>query len=293
MAGAVTPGAQVLLRTRNALIPASISAVRHRLDVGTLSQEPAQSLAANDIGRVVVSCSRPVPVDRYQDNRDLGAFLLIDRLSNDTLAAGMVVEPLASSSDVFWQKFDVHRADREILKRQVPAIVWLTGQSGAGKSTLANEIELLLVARGVSTYVLDGDNVRHGLNRDLGYSDSERHENVRRLAEVARILADAGLIAIVAAISPFARDRDGARAIAGDIGFYEAFVDTPFDVCAARDPKGLYQRARAGKLKDLTGGSPYEPPPHPDLHLSGTGVARDEARKVFDLLVARGHVTAT
>jgi bifunctional enzyme CysN/CysC len=199
---------------------------------------------------------------------------------------------VAGAGNVFWQKFQTRAQDRPLSRSQVPAIVWLTGPSGAGKSSIAGEIERRLVAMERSVYVLDGDNVRHGLNRDLGFSEPERRENVRRLAEVARILADAGLIAIVAAISPYARDREAARSVAGDIGFYEAFVDTPLDVCARRDTKGLYRQAMSGRLQDFTGiSAPYERPAQPDLHLDGAqGSPESEAGKVVDLLIRRGHV---
>src|SRR5262249_14502102 len=177
-------------------------------------------------------------------------------------------------------------------KGQVPAILWLTGPSGAGKSTVANAVESVLTRAGHHAYVLDGDNVRHGLNRDLGFSAAERSENIRRISEVARILGDAGLIAIVAAISPFARDRAAARATANGIGFYEVFVDTPLEICAARDPKGLYDQARAGKLDNFTGiSAPYERPVAPDLHLHGDSeTPLQEASKLTDLLARMGHI---
>jgi bifunctional enzyme CysN/CysC len=281
-----------LLRTPTALVPARVTAIRHRLDVVRLAEDPADILAENDIGLVALSTERPIVIDRYKDNRELGCFLLIDRLSNETVAAGMVVEPVQSTANVFWQKFDVSRADRVSLKGQTPAIVWLTGPSGAGKSTVANTIESMLTHAGHHAYVLDGDNVRHGLNRDLGFSAAERTENIRRIGEVARILADAGLIVIVAAISPYARDRAAARATAGDIAFYEVFVDTPLDICAQRDPKGLYRRALAGKISDFTGiGAPYEAPDSPDVRLRGAEETPvEEAGQVIKLLIAAGHV---
>ena len=285
----------LLLRTRTLLVPVRVAAVRHRLDMVALAQEPARALAANEIGSVVLSTDQPIVVERYEANRELGAFLLIDRLSNVTVAAGMVTEPVGNSANVFWQKFETRAQDRPLSRSQVPAIIWLTGPSGAGKSTIAGEIERRLVAMDRSVYVLDGDNVRHGLNRDLGFSEPERRENVRRLAEVARILADAGLIAVVAAIyKPYGgRDRcTDARAIAGDIGFYEAFVDTPLDICAQRDPKGLYRQAMAGRLQDFTGiNAPYEAPLRPDLHLDGAHRSpQSQAGRVIDLLISRGHI---
>jgi bifunctional enzyme CysN/CysC len=193
---------------------------------------------------------------------------------------------------MFWQKFDVSREDRVRAKGQTPAILWLTGPPGAGKSTVANVVEGILTRAGHHAYVLDGDNVRHGLNRDLGFSAAERTENVRRLAEVAHILADAGLIVIVAAIAPFALDRQAARATAAGIPFYEAFVDTPLEICAARDPKGLYRRARDGKLDNFTGvNAPYERPEAPDLHLHGASeTPLQEASKLIGLLARMSHI---
>jgi bifunctional enzyme CysN/CysC len=281
-----------LLRTPSELVPARVSALKHRLDVAALAETPAETLAKNDIGVAAIAVERPVAVERYADNRSLGSFILIDRLSNETVAAGMVAEPVPFARNVFWQKFDVSREDRVRAKGQAPAILWLTGPSGAGKSTAANLVEGILTRAGHHAYVLDGDNVRHGLNRDLGFAAAERTENIRRIGEVARILADAGLIVIVAAISPFARDRAAARATAAGIPFYEVFVDTPLEICAARDPKGLYRRARDGKIDNFTGvGAPYERPQAPDLHLYGASeTPLQEAEKLIELLARMGHI---
>ncbi|WP_276199388.1 adenylyl-sulfate kinase [Chelatococcus sp. XZ-Ab1] len=287
-------GRELLMRQGTDLVPCRITALRSRLDVVRMAENPATTLGANDIGTAVLETGRPVVVERYGDNRTLGSLLLIDRLNNETLAAGMVVEAVNAAANVYWQRFDTTTADRPSAGRQTPAILWLTGPSGAGKSTVANALERRLTAAGCHAYVLDGDNMRHGLNRDLGFSPPERAENVRRLAEVAHILADAGLIAIVAAIAPYAQDRANARAIAKDVPFYEIFVDTPLDVCASRDPKGLYMRARQGLVSDFTGvGAPYERPQAPDLRLDGTAeTPQQEAGRIVDLLAARGHVPA-
>ena len=282
------------MRQATGFVPCRITAVRSRLDVVRLADDPATTLRVNEIGLVAITTDRPVIVDRYDDNRALGAFLLVDWLSNTTLAAGMVVEAIQPSANVYWQKFDVRQSERPAVQRQLPAIVWLTGPSGAGKSTVANEVERLLTQGGYHAYVLDGDNIRHGLNRDLGFSPAERSENVRRLAEVAQILADAGLVAIVAAIAPYARDRANARTIAGAIPFYEVFVDTPLELCAARDRKGLYQRARLGLLNEFTGvGAPYERPIAPDLRLDGASeTPAQEAGRIINLLIERGQIRA-
>lgn len=287
-------GRELLMRLGNDLVPCRITALRNRLDIVRLVEDPATMLETNDIGTASIATARPVVVERYDDNRSLGSFLLIDRLTNQTLAAGMVMEAVNAAANVYWQNFDTETADRPTARRQKPAILWLTGPSGAGKSTVANALERRLTAAGCHAYVLDGDNVRHGLNRDLGFSPPERAENVRRLAEVAHILADAGLIAIVAAIAPYARDRANARALARDVPFYEIFVDTPLDVCAARDPKGLYRRARQGLVENFTGvGSPYEPPEAPDLRLDGSSeTPEQEADRILALLVTKGHILA-
>lgn len=288
-------GRELMLRQATGFVPARITAVRSRLDVVRLVEDPAATLGTNDIGLVTIDTDRPIVVDRYEDNRTLGAFLLVDRPSNATLAAGMVVEAIKPAANVYWQTFDIRQVDRPTAQRQAPAIVWLTGPSGTGKSTVANAVEQLLTTTGYLAYVLDGDNVRHGLNRDLGFSPTERSENVRRLAEVAHILADAGLIAIVAAIAPYARDRANARTIAGTIPFYEVFVDTPLELCATRDRKGLYQRARLGLLPEFTGvGAPYERPTAPDLRLDGAAeTPAQEARRIIDLLIEHAHIRPT
>lgn len=292
IAGALSAPCDLLLRTKTRLISVRLAALRHRLDVVTLAHDRVNTLNVNDIGRVVITSDQPIVLEPYRDSRDLGAFLLIDRISNQTVAAGMVVEALQPRANLFWQSFDIRREDRPTTRNQVPAVVWLTGRSAAGKSTIVNEVERQLVVAGHNAYVLDGDNVRHGLNRDLGFTEAERQENVRRIAEVARILADAGLIALVAAISPYAADRANARAVAGDVAFYEVFVDTPIEICVQRDPKGLYRRALSGTLKGFTGiDSPYETPEAPDLRVRGAGSNPSEvAQAIIEFLAARGHL---
>ena len=208
--------------------------------------------------------------DAYAANGLTGAFILIDRISNATLGAGVIDFGLRRAQNLSWQSFDVNREVRARMKGQQPAIVWFTGLSGSGKSSIANLLEKRLAAEGRHAYILDGDNVRHGLNKDLGFTEAARVENIRRVAEVARLMADAGLIVLVSFISPFEKERRLAREIAGDIDFCEVYVDTPLEVCEARDPKGLYKRARAGEIKNFTGiDSPFEPPQAPELVLHG------------------------
>lgn len=277
-------GRPLLLRTPTDLVPARLSKILGRLDLATLIEGAAESLSVNDLGTVEVRLERPVPLDAYGENRATGAFLLIDRATNETLAAGMALAP-EGQAEVTPASFVLDRQHRARLKGQSPAIVWLTGLSGSGKSTLAGLAEAAIALRGQHCYVLDGDNVRSGLNRDLGFSTDDRTENVRRLGEVAKLMADAGLIVFVAAISPRQSDRDEARRIAGDLPFFEVFIDTPLEICEARDPKGLYAKARSGAVRNFTGVSAgYERPEAADLILTA-GIEAPEA--LVEKLVAK------
>ncbi|HUV32502.1 MAG TPA: adenylyl-sulfate kinase, partial [Devosiaceae bacterium] len=252
------------------LIPATLTNLKHRIDVNTLEQAVARHLGLNEVGTVTIATDKPMAFDPYAANETTGGFILIDRISNATLGAGMIEFGLRRAQNLTYQSFDVNRQVRAQMKRQEAQVVWFTGLSGSGKSTVANLVEKRVTAEGRHTYVLDGDNVRHGLNKDLGFTDDDRVENVRRVAEVARLMADAGLIVLVSFISPFRNERRIAREIAGDIRFVEVFVDTPLEVCEARDPKGLYARARAGEIKNFTGiDSPFEPPERADVVLHG------------------------
>jgi len=233
-----------------------------------------------------------VAFDAYSDNRDTGSFILIDRVTNDTVGAGLIHFALRRSQNLRWQAVSVDRAARSSLMHQQPCVLWLTGLSGAGKSTIANRVEAELHRRGNFTYLLDGDNVRHGLNRDLGFTDADRVENIRRVAEVAKLMVDAGLIVMVSFISPFRSERRQARGLFGKGQFIEVFVDTPLAVAEDRDPKGLYKKARRGELAHFTGiDSPYEPPENPEIRISTTATTPDEAAaQVIAELEARGWV---
>lgn len=267
---AAFPGRSYLLRIGNQLVSATITDLKHRTDVNTLEKAAAKRLELNEVGTVTIATDKPIAFDPYAENGITGGFILIDRIANQTLGAGTISFGLRRAQNLTYQSFDVNREVRARLKGQVPSIVWFTGLSGSGKSTVANLMEKRLTAEGKHTYILDGDNVRHGLNKDLGFTDAARIENIRRIAEVARLMADAGLIVLVSFISPFRNERRMAREIAGDIQFIEAYVDTPLAVCEARDPKGLYTRARAGEISNFTGiDSPFEAPEHADIVLHG------------------------
>ncbi|HYC05827.1 MAG TPA: sulfate adenylyltransferase subunit CysN [Azospirillaceae bacterium] len=256
-----------LLKIGTRTVTATVTGFRHRVDVNTLERQPATMLALNEIGDATLSLSQEIAADPYAANRETGGFILIDRISNETVGAGLVRSG-RRSADVRWQSLDVGRAARAALKGQKPAILWFTGLSGAGKSTIANLVEKRLHALGRHTMLLDGDNVRHGLCRDLGFSAADRAENIRRVAETARLMADAGLIVLASCISPFRADRAMAREVAGANAFLEVFVDTDLETAEARDVKGLYAKARRGELRDFTGvDSPYERPERPELRI--------------------------
>ncbi|MGW5571151.1 adenylyl-sulfate kinase [Nocardia thailandica] len=262
-------GAEYTVRTAAQTAPVQVTRLDYRLDVNTLHRDTAaDTVSLNDIARIRLHSRRPLLSDAYRDNRRTGSFILIDPLTDQTVAAGMIVQretaTRPAAADVVWHRPAVARGDRPHAGRTV----WLTGLSGSGKSTVAAELERRLVAAGRTAYLLDGDNLRHGLNADLGFSAADRDENIRRVAEVAALFADSGAIAIVSVISPFAAQRAAARAVhdGRDLAFHEVFVDTPAAVCEDRDPKGLYAKARAGRIRDFTGvDSPYERPEHPDL----------------------------
>ena len=265
------PGRQYLLKIGTRTLPATVTELKHKIDVNTLDHSAAKTLALNEVGYGNLSLAQPIAFDPYVENRDTGGFILIDRFNNNTVGAGMIDFGLRRATNVHWQALDVNKSVRAAAKSQKPVVLWVTGLSGSGKSTIANLVERQLVAQGQHTYLLDGDNVRHGLNRDLGFTDADRVENIRRVGEVAKLFVDSGLIVLVSFISPFRSERRMARELLQPGEFVEVFVDTPLEVCMQRDPKGLYEKARAGQIKNFTGiDSPYEAPEAPEITLSTT-----------------------
>ena len=265
---ALIPGRQYVLKTQCRHLVATVTAIRWRMDVNTGAHLAAPTLGLNEIGVVNLSLAQPIAFEPYAESRTLGGFVLIDKLTFETAGAGMIDYSLRRSANIHWQALDVNKGARATLKHQTPRCIWLTGLSASGKSTIANQLEQRLHSLGRHTYVLDGDNIRHGLSRDLGFTEAARAENVRRVAEVGRLMVDAGLIVIVAFISPYRAERSMARGLFAAGEFIEVFVDTPLDECERRDPKGLYAKARRGELLNFTGiDSDYEPPDAPDVHL--------------------------
>ncbi|SMC66714.1 adenylyl-sulfate kinase [Kibdelosporangium aridum] len=278
-------GRSYLLLAGSRTVPAVVTSVRGRLEVLSGKQLAARTLGLNDIGTVELTTDTPICLDSYQACRDTGSFLLVDRVTKETVAAGMVRYALRRGRNIVPHAYTVDRETRQQLKGQRAKVLWLTGLPGAGKSTIADALERKLHAMGLHTYVLDGDNVRSGLNKDLGFTPEARAENVRRVAEVSRILLDAGLIVIVALVSPFRTDRAVAKGLFQPGDFAEVWVNTPADVCASRDPKGLYAKAKAGTLPNMTGmGQAYEPPEHPDLVVDGAGSLDDVTDELCTLV---------
>ncbi|MDO9075017.1 MAG: adenylyl-sulfate kinase [Rubrivivax sp.] len=288
------PGRRYLLQLGTRTVNASIGEIKHRLDVDTLAPLAARTLALNDIGLCTLLLDRPMPFEPYAVNRDLGGFILVDRVSHRTVGAGMLNFALRRAHNVHLQAMDVDKGARAALLGQKPVLLWFTGLSGAGKSSIANAVAGRLHAQGRLCFVLDGDNLRHGLNRDLGFTDADRVENIRRVAEVARLMVDAGLIVIVSLISPFRREREMARSLLAPDEFIEVHVDVPLAVAEARDAKGLYAKARRGELPHFTGiDSPYEAPESPELRLPADRLTvAQAAESVLTLLAARGMAGA-
>jgi bifunctional enzyme CysN/CysC len=266
---ALVPGRSYWLKIGTRTASATVTALKHRVDVDSGAHVAARTLGLNEIGFCNVATSVPVAFDAYATNRDTGGFILIDRLTQETAAAGVIAFALRRATNIHWHESAISPQQRADLKGHLPAVLWFTGLSGAGKSTIANLLEQKLLALGCHTMLLDGDNVRHGLNRDLGFTDTDRVENIRRVGEVARLMSDAGLIVICAFISPFRADRQMAREIAAPRPFLEVFVDTPIAECIRRDPKGLYAKAQAGAIPNFTGiDSAYEPPESAEIQLA-------------------------
>ena len=263
------PGRSYWLKLGPRSVAATVTALKHRIDVDSGSHLAARTLDMNEIGFCNIATAVPVAFDAYSTNRDTGGFILIDRFTQETAAAGMIAFALRRASNIHWADSTITPRERAELKGQQATVLWFTGLSGAGKSTIANRVEQKLLGLGCHTMLLDGDNVRHGLNRDLGFTDADRVENIRRVAEAARLMGEAGLVVICAFISPFRADRQMAREIAAPHPFIEVFVDTPIEECMRRDPKGLYAKARSGAIPNFTGiDSPYEPPLDPEIRLA-------------------------
>ena len=272
------PGRPYLLKLGTRTVQAQVTEPKYKVNVNTLEHLAAKHLELNEIGVVNLALSAPVAFDPYAENKDLGGFILVDRITNRTVGAGLLHFALRRSQNIHWQALDVDKRARAAQKSQSARVVWFTGLSGAGKSTIANLVEKKLHAEGRHTYLLDGDNVRHGLNKDLGFTEEDRVENIRRVAEVAKLMADAGLIVLVSFISPFRAERRMARELLQPGEFVEVFVDTPIAVAESRDVKGLYKKARAGELKNFTGvDSPYEPPEHAEIRIDTTRLEPEAA----------------
>jgi len=279
------PGRPYWMKIGTKTVSATITEPKYKVNVNTLEHLAAKKLALNEIGVCNISTDQPIAFDAYTENRDTGGFILIDRITNATVGAGLIHFALRRSQNIHWQALDVNKSARAGLKGQKPCVLWFTGLSGAGKSTIANLVEKQLLSLGRHTYLLDGDNVRHGLNRDLGFTDTDRVENIRRVAEVAKLMSDAGLIVMVSFISPFRAERRMARSLFEFGEFLEVHVDAPLAVVEGRDPKGLYRKARRGELKNFTGiDSPYEPPEKPELYID---TMKSTAEESATLIVER------
>ncbi len=275
------PERTYLLKLGTKTIGAAVTRLKYKEDVNSGEHLAADTLGLNEVGFVNFNLDQPIAFEPYKDNKALGGFILIDRISNQTVAAGMVAFGLRRATNLVWQEVDVDKASRAQLNKQKPCLLWFTGFSGAGKSTIANLVEKRLHALGQHTYLLDGDNVRHGLNKDLGFTDADRVENIRRVAEVGKLMVDAGLIVMASFISPFRSERNLARELFEENEFIEVFVDASIEACERRDPKGLYQRARDGKIPNFTGiSSPYEPPENAEIHLRTEQLTPEEAAEL-------------
>jgi bifunctional enzyme CysN/CysC len=279
------PGRPYWLKIGTQTVSATVGQPKYQVNVNTMEHLAAKTLDLNAIGVCNITTDRAIPFEAYADNRDLGGFILIDKMTNATVAAGMIHFSLRRAQNVHWQATDISREHHAGIKNQKPAVLWLTGLSGAGKSTIANIVERKLARMNRHTFLLDGDNVRHGLNKDLGFTDADRVENIRRVGEVAKLMTDAGLIVITAFISPFRAERDMVRAMMQLGEFIEIHIDTTLDEAEKRDVKGLYKKARSGQLKNFTGiDSPYEAPESPEMRIDTTKLTAEQAA---DAIIAR------
>ncbi|MFM9014923.1 MAG: adenylyl-sulfate kinase, partial [Candidatus Nanopelagicus sp.] len=275
-----------LLLAGSSQTPATITRIKHKVDVNTGSETAATDLSMNEIGSVEIATDTPLTLLPYSQSREFGNFILVDRLTFNTVGAGMIRHSLRRGENLTYQRYEVDKVARAAQKNQQAKVIWLTGLSGSGKSTIANALEKRLFSLGMHAYVLDGDNLRMGLNADLGFTPADRAENVRRVSEVAKILVDSGLIVIVAIISPFEADRRRAKSLFEDGEFIEVFVDTPVEICAQRDPKGLYKKAAKGNIPNFTGvGQDYQKPANPDLLLKGEADIDDNVARLLKELV--------
>ena len=286
------PGRPYVFRSAATTASVIVTRLKHGVNVNTLEHRAIKTLELNEVGVANVSLDRQIAFDPYADNRDMGSFIVVDKLSNNTVGVGMIDFGLRRATNIHWQALDVDKQARSELNGQRPCVLWFTGFSGSGKSTVANLVEKKLHTMGKRTYTLDGDNVRHGLNKDLGFTDADRVENIRRVAETAKLFVDAGLIVLVSFISPFRSERRMARELVEDGEFYEIFVDTPIEVCEQRDPKGLYKKARAGQIKNFTGfDSPYEPPENAELTVDTVAHNPEEnAERIIAFLTEKGYL---
>ncbi len=287
------PGRQYLFKTANRQVSGVVTELRNKIDVNTLAELPGKRLDLNEIAVCKLNLAAPIAFDPYNENRQTGSFIVIDRQTNATVGAGMIDYSLRRAQNVVWQDLEVGKSERASLKLQKPALLWFTGLSGAGKSTIANLVEKRLHEMGRHTYILDGDNVRHGLNKDLGFTDADRVENIRRVAEAARLMVDAGLIVLSAFISPFRGERQMARDLLAANEFIEVYVDTPLNVAEERDVKGLYKKARAGQIKNFTGiDSAYEAPVNPEITINTVDMtAAEAAEKIVAYLEEGGWLS--
>ncbi|MGV6801560.1 MAG: sulfate adenylyltransferase subunit CysN [bacterium] len=287
------PGRQYLMKINNQMVPVTITDLKHKINVNNFSHEAGKTLELNEVGLCNISLGKAIAFDAYTNNRQTGSFILIDRQANLTIGAGMIDFSLRRAENVVWQELEVGKKERAAQKHQRPAVLWFTGLSGSGKSTIANLVEKKLFDLGRHTYTLDGDNVRHGLNKDLGFKDADRVENIRRVSETAKLMADAGLITLVSFISPFRAERHMARAMMGENEFIEIFVNTPLEVAEQRDVKGLYKKARAGEIKNFTGiDSEYQEPLNPEIEINTVDKSAEAAaEQIVQHLEENGFLT--